>query len=51
MTQQNSKYRLCSDRDKTINHIISECSKLSQEYKTRRKLGRQGDLLGYVQEI
>ena len=35
-TQQNSKYRLCGDRDETINHIISECSKLSQkEYKTR----------------
>ena len=35
-TQQNSKCRLCGDRDKTINHIISECSKLAQkEYKTR----------------
>ena len=35
-TQQNSKYRLCSDRDETINHIISECSKLAQkEYKAR----------------
>ena len=34
--QQNSKCRLCGDRDKTINHIISECSKLAQkEYKTR----------------
>ena len=34
--QQNSKCRLCSDRDETINHIISECSKLAQkEYKTR----------------
>ena len=28
-TQQNSKCRLCSDRDETINHIISECSKLA----------------------
>ena len=28
--------RLCGDRDETINHIISECSKLAQkEYKTR----------------
>ena len=27
---------LCVDRDETINHIISECSKLAQnEYKTR----------------
>ena len=26
-TQQNSKCRLCGDRDETINHIISECSK------------------------
>ena len=35
-TQQNSKCRLHGDRDKTINHIISECSKLAQkEYKTR----------------
>ena len=35
-TQQNSKCRLCDDRDDTINHIISECSKLAQkEYKTR----------------
>ena len=35
-TQQNCKYRLCSDRDETINHIISECSKLAtKDYKTR----------------
>ena len=34
-TKQNSKYRLCSDKDETINHVISECSKLAQkEYKT-----------------
>ena len=34
--QQNSKYRLCGDRDETINHIISECSKLAQkEYMAR----------------
>ena len=35
-TQQNSKRRLCGDRDETINHIISECRKLAQrEYKAR----------------
>ena len=35
-TQQNSKCRLCSDRDETINPMISKCSKLSQkEYKPR----------------
>ena len=35
-TQENRKCRLCGDRDETINHIISECSKLAQkEYKTR----------------
>ena len=34
-TQQNSKCRLCGDRDETINHI-SECSKLAKkEYKGR----------------
>ena len=35
-TQQNSKCRLCGDKDGSINHIISECSKLPQrEYKAR----------------
>ena len=35
-TQQNSKCRLCGDWGETINHIISECSKLSQKaYKAR----------------
>ena len=35
-TQQNRKCRPCGDRDETINHTISECSKLVQkEYKTR----------------
>ena len=35
-TQQNSICRLWGDRDETINHIISECSKLAQkEYKVR----------------
>ena len=34
-TQQNSKCRLCGDRDETINHI-RECSKLAQKkYNTR----------------
>ena len=33
---RNSERRLCGDGDETINHIISECSKLAQkEYKTR----------------
>ena len=35
-TQQNSKCKLFGDRDETVNHIISECSRLVQkEYKTR----------------
>ena len=35
-TQQNSKCRLCGDRDEIINHKISECRKLAQEeYKAR----------------
>ena len=35
-TQQNSKCRLCGDGNETINHIISECSKLAQkEYKCK----------------
>ena len=51
-TQQNSKCRLCGDRDETINHIIIECSKSTQnEYKIRHDRGWEGDLLGIVQEI
>ena len=47
-TQQNSKCRLCGDRDETIKHIIGKCSKLSQkEYKTRHDLVSKG----IVQEI
>ena len=35
-TQQNSRCRLCGDRDETINCIRSECIKLAQqETKTR----------------
>ena len=35
-TQQNSKCRLCCDRDETINHMMNEFSKLAQkEYKAR----------------
>ena len=34
--QQNSKCRLCGDREEIINHMINKCSKLPQkEYKTR----------------
>ena len=36
--QQNSKCKLRGDKNKTINHIINECSKFSQkEYKTRHE--------------
>ena len=34
--QQNSKCRLCRERDEMFNHIVSKCSKLAQkEYLTR----------------
>ena len=29
--QRNSRCRLCDDSDKTINHIISKCSKLAEK--------------------
>ena len=36
-TQQNSKCRLCGDRDETINHIKSKSRKLApKKYKTRQ---------------
>ena len=35
-TQENSKCRMCGKAEDTVNHVFSECSKLSQnEYKRR----------------
>ena len=52
MTQQNSKFKLCEDKDETINYIINECSKLAQkEYKTRHDWVGVGDPLRIVQDI
>ena len=51
-TQQNSKCRLCGDRDETINHIISKCIKLAQkEYKKRHDWVGKVIHWGNVQEI
>ena len=52
-TQENSKCRLCGDRDETINHIISECKKKNstEVVQDETQLGQQGDPLGKVQEI
>ena len=49
-TQQNSKCRLCADRDETINHIIMQqiCAKRIQDLT---QFGGEHDLLGIVQEI
>ena len=41
--QQNSKCRLCGDRDERINHITNKCSKFApKEYKTRHKWVERG---------
>ena len=51
-TQQNSKCGLCSDRDETINYIISECSTSAQiEYKTTHDWVGKVTHKGTVQEI
>ena len=35
-SQEQSKCRMCGERDETVNHLVSECSKLAQrEYKRR----------------
>ena len=41
-TQQNTKCRLCGNRDETMNHIISECSKLAQKYTRLETTGWRG---------
>ena len=48
-TQQNSKSRLCDDRDEKINHIISKLAQ--KEYQTRHNWVGEDDQLGIVQEI
>ena len=50
--QQNCNFRLCGDKDETINHI-SECSKFAQK-KTQRdeiRLDRKGKPVRIVQNI
>ena len=37
MTQQNSKCRLCHDKDQMTNHIINYYSKLAQKKKCKTK--------------
>ena len=49
--QQNSKCRLCGDRDETINHIISECSKLVQECRIRNDWVGKVILWGMCQKL
>ena len=37
-TQEESKCRICGRADETINHLLSECSKMAQkEYKRRHE--------------
>ena len=51
-TQKNGECRLCGDRDKTVNHIISECNKLAKKGKQDQvRMHEIGDPLGIVQEI
>ena len=50
-TQQNSKCRLCGDRDETINRMIHECNKLAQKEYMETRLGGQGNPSETVQEI
>ena len=46
--QEQSKCRMCGEKDETVNHLISECSKMAQrEYKRRHDwVGRRVGALG-----
>ena len=51
-TRQNSKSRLCEERDETVNHIITECRKLVQNsFKNKHDLMGKAIGLGIVQKI
>ena len=51
-TQQNSRCRLCGDKNETINHIVSRCNEFAQkEYKSRHNWVEKGHPLGIVQGI
>ena len=50
-TQEQSKCRMCGRADETINHLLSECSKMAQkEYKRRHDWMGEKNTLGCVQE-
>ena len=48
MSQQNSRCRLCGDRDEIINHIVSECSQRKKKTKKTKKTNIKHDLMGKV---
>ena len=52
-TQQHRKYRLCGDRDETINYIINKCSNLAKKktHKTRHDWVEEGNPLRIEKEI
>ena len=51
-TQKWRKCRLCSDKDETVNHMISEFSKLARkEYKSKQDSLEKVGPLGIVHEI
>ena len=51
-TQQNSNYSLREEKDETISHIVSELSKLAQNWvQDQERLGWKIDSQGFVQTI
>ena len=54
-TQQNSSCKLYDDKDETINHILSECSKLAQKkyksWRDRVKIVQASGIQSYNQMV
>ena len=44
--QEQTKCRMCSRTDETINHIVSECPKLAQKSTKKGMIGSGGVLIG-----
>ena len=45
-SQQESKCRMCGKADETVNHLLSECSKMAQREYKRRHVGLEREYIG-----
>ena len=50
-THKESKCRMCGRVDETVNHVLSECSKIAKSTRDNIRLGWKTNTLGRLSKI